>query len=608
MEHIVFDEIIEKVENSIAVLIQLIEAGHSIAVAYSGGKDSSAVLIIVLEAIRRIAMSGRSQPNHFLLSADTAVENPSQTSHLELVLTEVEEYAAQTGLPVSVHVAHPTLAAQFVVSTIGRGTLIRTAENSTYKGKRVRPCSSSWKIEPQERLRKKLESMVPIEGRETITAIGTRFEESPSRKSAMVKRGESAIRPVRSANGNLTISPIADWTLDDVWMMAAMITNASAPFPSPISQRSMERMMNLYRAGSGGTCGVIVGETGNRDACGARFGCFVCCVSGTKDQSLSAQIQEPEYAYMAGLNRFRNYLLAIQWDLNRRELVGRTISDAGYMKVQADTLSLEERLRLLRYLCTLDAVEVDRAEQMEADVASGRVPDTPQNRELCSPQFEFVTPQRLVAIDFMLSMHHYAASAFPAVSIWHEIHVLGRRYEIPEFEPFQKVPIEMHGWYRVGAFNAEVPVDGLRDYHAEQWNQYRHPERLSLHAQSTDGERMVYFEETDLLDVDAEAACAFVTCTFDTAYMLRCQHVPAIESARFWLNETILTLPKSMSARYNEMAKRGQYFANLAERLNLTPRELDQHLIRNAISNKEHLALLEKPNTEVQFDLFAEAA
>ncbi|BCF95263.1 hypothetical protein [Paraburkholderia largidicola] len=76
-----------------------------------------------------------------------------------------------------------------------------------------------------------------------------------------------------------------------------------------------------------------------------------------------------------------------------------------------------------------------------------------------------------------------------------------------------------------------------------------------------------------------------MTCTFDHAWYARVQGHAAIESARFWLNETMLTLPKGASQRYQDMATRGQYFAHLAERLNLTPAELDRHLIENAISD-----------------------
>jgi DNA sulfur modification protein DndC len=86
--------------------------------------------------------------------------------------------------------------------------------------------------------------------------------------------------------------------------------------------------------------------------------------------------------------------------------------------------------------------------------------------------------------------------------------------------------------------------------------------------------------------------------------MATAQQHSAIESARFWLNETILTLPTGMSQRYQEMAKRGQYFSHLAQHLNLTPAEMDRHLVCNAISDAEHARLV----AERQPDLFSLAA
>jgi len=54
------------------------------------------------------------------------------------------------------------------------------------------------------------------------------------------------------------------------------------------------------------------------------------------------------------------------------------------------------------------------------------------------------------------------------------------------------------------------------------------------------------------------------------------------------------------------MAKRGQYFSRLAQRLNLTPSELDAHLIENSIGDEAHQALLGFDAT--QLSLFSEAA
>jgi hypothetical protein len=317
-------------------------------------------------------------------------------------------------------------------------------------------------------------------------------------------------------------------------------------------------------------------------------------------------MQEEEYAHLKPLNDFRNYLLAVQWDMSRRELVGRTLSEAGYTRIQADTYNFGERVNMLRMLLSIDAAERDRAEAHSADMASGRIPDTDEDRELCDPQFEFVTPQQLVAIDFFLWMHHYAPHAFPALAVWHDVNVLGRRYPVPPLEAKPKTEIVLHGWYPVGQYDRDAPALGLRDFDAEQWNRYLHPERPGRYARTTGGEQTVYFEEASQFEVDAEAACAFVTCSYDTAFMLDNQNREAIESARFWLNEGFVKLPVGMAQRYQDMAKRGQYFARLAQRRNLTPAELDARLVACGISDGEHQVLLCREGP--QLDLFAEAA
>ncbi|RZF26645.1 hypothetical protein EVC45_26875 [Paraburkholderia sp. UYCP14C] len=587
-----FDDILQKMEAAIAVLMGLIRAGHPLC-GTASGKDSTCATILMLEAVRRVADEGLAQPAHYISSANTTIENSSLARHIETMLEEVDDHAAAYGLRVTTHIATPSLAMQFVVSTIGRGTLVRTVGNGVRAGKRIRACATDWKLIPQGRLRAALERDATARGdREIVTVLGNRIAESASRGVAMLVRAESAIAPTRDANSALTISPLRDWSVDDIWLMLTLFADeAKRPFPCAFSVRSIERLSDLYRAGNDGMCGVVLGESGQRTACGSRFGCVFCCVVGDRNKSLESMIREPEHAYMAGLNDFRNYLLATQWDLKRREPVGRSLSSAGYVRVQPDVLSFWERMNLLRYLLTLDALEIERAEQHDADLAAGLIPGTPENRDLCDVQFEMITPSQLVAIDFMLSMHHYAPRAFPAVSAWYEVHRLGRRYRIPKVDTFPKVPITNHGWFRVGQFDAEAPAEGLRDFGAEQWNRYRHPGRVSTYAQTTAGERVVYFEQSDHLDVDAERACEFVTCSFDYDWYARVQAHAGIESARFWLNETILTLPTGKSQRYQEMAVRGQYFARLAERLNLTPAEMDQYLISNAVKEVQQLDL-----------------
>ncbi|WP_241021501.1 phosphoadenosine phosphosulfate reductase family protein [Burkholderia sp. Ac-20353] len=265
-----FNERTERMETAIATLVTLIAQGYKLACAVSGGKDSTCTAILVLEAARRADADYPGE--HYITSADTMIENPSMHWHLQVMLDEIRDWSRADGGGVSVHVATPSLASQFVVATIGRGTLPRTVENGVKDGKRIRACASDWKVDPQNRLRVSLErSAAAGGGREVVTVLGNRFDESGSRLAAMVGRSESAHKPVRKADGYLTLSPIAKWSTDSIWTMLALSAyEERRPVPSPVSARSIERLSALYRAGNEGTCGVILGESGARAACGSR--------------------------------------------------------------------------------------------------------------------------------------------------------------------------------------------------------------------------------------------------------------------------------------------------------------------------------------------------
>lgn len=246
---------------------------------------------------------------------------------------------------------------------------------------------------------------------------------------------------------------------------------------------------------------------------------------------------------------------------------------------------------MLRYLLSIDANERDRAEETEAAIVTGRLADTKDNRLMASPTFELVSQQQLALIDWHWSNHYEAAEAFPAVAIWYEVNVLGRRYSIPKTDKAPKLSIPTKRWLKVGKFDHAAPSEGMRNVDSEMWNRYRHPDRIFKNRE-VDGKKTVWFDETDQLSVDAEAACAFITCTYpDMA--VECNRFPASESAAFWLNERIITLPTGQAWRYQEIALRNRYFANLAERFDLaTAEEMNAYLMKNSITNVEHEKLL----------------
>jgi DNA sulfur modification protein DndC len=101
-----FDDILIRMEAAIAAMASLILAGTRFAVPLAAARTRDA---------RRFFCWRRSGVSRMR-------GGPSLLGHLELMLAEIQDHADTEGLPVTVHVAAPSLAIQFVVSTIGRGT------------------------------------------------------------------------------------------------------------------------------------------------------------------------------------------------------------------------------------------------------------------------------------------------------------------------------------------------------------------------------------------------------------------------------------------------------------------------------------------------------
>ena len=176
------------------------------------------------------------------------------------------------------------------------------------------------------------------------------------------------------------------------------------------------------------------------------------------------------------------------------------------------------------------------------------------------------------------------------LAVWYEVNVLGRRYSIPKMDKAPKISIPTKRWIKVGNFDHAAPSEGLRSIDAEMWNRYLHPDGVFSNLE-INGRKTTWFSETDQLSVDAEKACAFITCTYPTM-SIECNHLPASESATFWLNQAIVRLPTGHAQRYQEIALRNRYIANLAQRFDLSPAEMNSYLMQNSIANVEHEKLL----------------
>ncbi|MCW8828100.1 MAG: DNA phosphorothioation system sulfurtransferase DndC [Gammaproteobacteria bacterium] len=271
-------------------------------VGYSGGKDSTATLQIIWNAISTLPQEKQHKVVH-VISTDTLVENPVVSLWVDKSLKQMDKSIRSSGLPFETHRLTPQVQDRFWVNLIGKG----------YPAPRpkFRWCTSRLKINPSNNF---ITNVVQQKG-EAILVLGTRKAESSTRHAGMKKR-EKSTRDYLSKNADPSLdrtwvyAPIADWSNDDVWEFLALYKN---PW-----KYDNDMLLTMYRgATKDNECPLVVDSS--TPSCGdSRFGCFVCTMV-EKDKSMEAMIQnDDEKKWMQPLVEIRNKWLDIK-DRSKRD-------------------------------------------------------------------------------------------------------------------------------------------------------------------------------------------------------------------------------------------------------------------------------------------------
>lgn len=445
-------------------------AGHPLAVAYSGGKDSSVLANLALTAVRSERMQGRRAPLVITHADVGAVENPEIRSLVRDELARMRRYADAKGLDLRIRVARPPQFDSFAVRVIGGRALPAFPDSR-------RDCTSSWKRVPSERALQQLARELQREGwREPVLMTGVRRDESSVRAGSIARRGEQSVRLWTDDVGRLRLSPLLDWTADDVWSYLGLCR------PGSIEAYSrFDAVLRVYQDAGGSSCVVVADAEAARHAkpCASRFGCWAC-TAVREDRSLRQMIDgDPRrYGYLRPLAALRDFIAHTQYDWRRRQYVGRTIVD-GSIAIAADTYAPSMLADLLRYA-------------LSAQKAAG---------------IEIVSPAQLVAIDARWSLYALAPP-FSALRIWQEVEG-GRRWQPPATAAFPKTPVPRYGLIHVGEdwddeIRSDLVVTGLRDSAWETFGESCGPLRRTLR----NGRSVVDVEASG--EVDEEAACLFL--------------------------------------------------------------------------------------------------
>lgn len=272
---------------------------------YSGGKDSTATVQLVWQALLELPEEQRHKTVH-VISTDTLVESPVVALWANSSLDKMQKRAKEDRLPIIPHRLVPATTNSYWVNLIGRGY--------PYPRQNFRWCTDRMKIEPSNTF---IKQILDAES-EAILVLGSRKAESNTRRAVMEGYEKKRYREHLSPNGSFPnsyiLTPIENWTTDNVWQF--LMQNAN-----PWGHSNKDLMAMYSGASADGECPLVF-DTATPSCGNSRFGCWVCTLV-TEDKSMAAMIQnDEEKAWMLPLLDFRNDIAALsdnELDRKRRD-------------------------------------------------------------------------------------------------------------------------------------------------------------------------------------------------------------------------------------------------------------------------------------------------
>ncbi|CAH1224412.1 DNA phosphorothioation system sulfurtransferase DndC [Paenibacillus sp. JJ-223] len=269
-------------------------------VGFSGGKDSTAVVQLVFQALSELEPSALKK-KVYVISSDTQVETPLIIDKITRTLGRIQDQALSLGLPIETHKVRPKVEQTFWASIIGKGY--------PTPRQKFRWCTDRLKIEPANRF---ILDKVDQFG-EVVMLLGVRDSESSTRAGVMQSHtieGTNLMRHSTLRNA-FVFAPIRSFNLDDVWEFLLQ-------YESPWGDDNNE-LLQLYQDSSS-ECPLVVDKEVKESAgsCGnSRFGCWTCTVVN-EDKALSGFINNG-VDWLRPLYDFRNFLVQIREDRTKRQ-------------------------------------------------------------------------------------------------------------------------------------------------------------------------------------------------------------------------------------------------------------------------------------------------
>ena len=266
-------------------------------IGYSGGKDSSLLVSLVVETVSRLPENERTK-NIFIVTSDTGVENPIVKRYMHSSSQKINEFSQAHHANIQADIIYPELSQSYWSLVIGLG--YPTPEPPGFRW-----CTERLKILPMNRY---TNDIIEKYG-EVILLLGVRKAESLTRRRTISSReieGKLLV-PHSDISKAYVYNPLTEIPNELVWEYLLKNDGVSS------WGVDMKYLFSLYQGENLGEEQSVVGQvdkdkipvTGN-----SRFGCW-CCTIVKEDKSLQRFIDNGS-SELIPLREFRNWLVSVR--------------------------------------------------------------------------------------------------------------------------------------------------------------------------------------------------------------------------------------------------------------------------------------------------------
>lgn len=309
-------------------------------IGYSGGKDSSLLVTLVVETVSRLAEYERTK-KIFIVTSDTGVENPIVKQYMHTSSAKINEFSRNNNANIKADIIYPDISQSFWSLVIGLG--YPTPEPPGFRW-----CTERLKILPMNRY---TNNVIENYG-EVVLLLGVRKAESMTRRRSISSReieGKLLI-PHSDIAKAYVYNPLTEIPNELVWEYLLKDDGVSS------WGVDMKYLFSLYQGENLGEEQSVIGQidkdkipvTGN-----SRFGCW-CCTIVKEDKSLQRFIDNGSVELIP-LREFRNWLVSIRQNPEFRDNKRR--NGKVYQKSNGEygfgPFKLSARQEILRRLLTL---------------------------------------------------------------------------------------------------------------------------------------------------------------------------------------------------------------------------------------------------------------